>query len=330
MIRVETAGRLHFGLFNPVGITSLDHPTLRRFGGVGLMVEQPRLVVEVEPAGAWSAVGPLADRALAAAQRFAAGVTADRLAPVISAQLRILAAPPAHVGLGTGTQLALAVARGLAALWGLDLAPAELARRTGRGRRSALGVYGFEQGGLLIEGGKRGEEPLAPLLLRRPFPEDWRLLLVRPPAEPGLHGDSEKQAFDTLPAAPGDAGRVDVLCRLVLLGMLPALVTGDREGFGEALYEFNRKVGEAFAPAQGGAYAGPRVAALVDWLRGQGVRGVGQTSWGPTVFALIGPEDDSLPSRLTTTFPDAEALVTRACNHPARVLTDETPGRGNP
>ena len=32
---------------------------------------------------------------------------------------------------------------------------------------------------------------------------------------------------------------------------------------------------------------------LVAWLRGRGVRGVGQSSWGPTIFALARDPDQA-------------------------------------
>src|SRR5262249_37975123 len=103
-----------------------------------------------------------------------------------------------------------------------------------------------------------------------------------------------------------------------LLGLLPSLVEGDLEAFGEALYEYNVRAGEVFAPAQGGTYAGPEVAALVAFLRGQGVRGAGQSSWGPAVFGGIGEEDRAahLADAVRSAFslPAARVWVTAACN----------------
>src|SRR5437879_1301378 len=98
MIRVTTGSRLHFGL---IGLGA-DAP--RRFGGAGLMVDSPGLALHVEPAADWTASGPHADRALTCARQFAAGVGIDR-----PQRLTIEQAPPEHVGLGTGTQLGLAV-----------------------------------------------------------------------------------------------------------------------------------------------------------------------------------------------------------------------------
>jgi beta-RFAP synthase len=331
MIRIQAASRLHFGLFNPAG--SETWPTAdggsmpaRHFGGVGLMVEEPGLVVEVEPAAAWAVEGPHADRALAAASAFLLRRAREGKPPLVEAlalpqaRLRVVTAPPEHVGLGTGTQLALAVARGLAELWGMDATTADLAARVGRGRRSALGVHGFFNGGFLIEGGKCGEEGLGPLLFRQPFPDEWRLLLVRPTGEAGLHGLPEQSAFQELARQPSGLACTEALCRLVLLGMLPALLGRDRAGFAEALYDFNRRAGEMFAAAQGGPYAGPFVGGLVQWLLRQGVRGVGQSSWGPTVFALLLPDEiEPLRRGLLASFAGVEVVATSCCNLPARV-----------
>src|SRR5262249_44297561 len=142
----------------------------------------------------------------------------------------------------------------------------EPARRVGRGLRSALGIHGFAHGGFLVDGGKSRITRIAPLIARFPFPEAWRVLLVLFPEAAGHHGIRETRSFQQLGRrhAALDTG---LLCRLVLLGMLPALAEHDLPAFGEALYEFNRRVGEAFAPVQGGVYAHPAAADVVADLR---------------------------------------------------------------
>jgi beta-RFAP synthase len=327
MIRVRAAARLHFGLLSlpaegedhwPDRHGALALP-VRRFGGVGLMIEAPPLALTAAPAAGWSAEGPLGERALAFARRFAATVPAGALP---QQHLVVVSAPAEHSGLGTGTQLGLAVARALAAAAGLDrLDAVALTRRVGRGLRSALGVHGFAGGGFLVEAGKRRRDEVAPLVARLPLPEDWRIVLAVPPAESGLHGERERQAFARLRARPGGLAATDALCRLVLLGMLPALAGHDLEAFGEALHDFNARVGETFAAAQGGTYAGAAVADVVAFVRRQGVRGAGQSSWGPAVFAVVGDEDRAadLAARLGQRFAlsAAEVIVTRGCNHGA-------------
>ena len=332
MIRVWTPSRLHFGLlgFAVAGDAWPDRHgsaiiPARRFGGVGLMVERPGLRIATTAAKEWSAEGPLADRALAFARRFADSIHPQRPdADLPPQRLIVEEAPLEHIGLGVGTQLGLAVARALALAWGCDLDAAELARRVGRGKRSALGVYGFEHGGFLVESGKCDgrEDGLAPLAVRTSFPTAWRVVLVTPREAPGLHGAAEIEAFAHLTATPNAAARTEALCRLVLLGMVPALAEADLEGFGDSLHDFNARAGETFAAVQGGVYSGPLVAECVAFLRGQGVRGAGQSSWGPTVFGVVADEDRAadLLRRLSHHFGSgiSEAWTTAACNTGSR------------
>jgi beta-RFAP synthase len=199
--------------------------------------------------------------------------------------MRIDEAIPGHIGLGSGTQLGMAVAKVLSALVGENsVKPSELARRVNRGRRSALGIHGFATGGFLVDGGKRTEGDVGALLDRADFPVEWRFVLVTPADATGLSGNAELDAFARLPAMP--AGTTGRLCSILLLELLPAVLEADFDTCGAALYEFGRLVGDYFAPVQGGTYATPATTELVRRLRQRGIRGVGQTSWGPTLFAL--------------------------------------------
>lgn len=301
MIRVTAASRLHLGLFAlpAAGVshwpTAEGQPVLpvRHFGGVGLMIEQPGIQVTARPADAWSASGPSSERALTFAQRFMASLSDgnERRFEIV-----VERCAPEHVGLGAGTQLGLTVARALAIATGHgDWDAVELAGRTGRGLRSSIGIHGFQHGGLLVEGGKTTEAAVSPfavspLLARHPFPEDWQVLLILPRGRQGTHGAEERAAFGELTQWEWDLRRTENLCRLALLGLLPALLDRDLPAFGESLYEFNRRAGEWFLPWQGGVYAEPAIEERIAWLRRHGIRGVGQSSWGPAVFAVERPE----------------------------------------
>jgi beta-RFAP synthase len=325
MLRIRTASRLHFGLLRlaiPASTASPLPP--RRFGGAGLMIADPGLSIRLTEAASWSVSGPLAERALDFARRYVESRARDGLSAGPPQHVLVENAGPEHAGLGTGTQLGLAVARGLSVAWGHDEDVTQLARRVGRGRRSALGVYGFGQGGFLVDAGKRDDELLAPLIAHAPFPESWRIVLAMPHHGTGLHSAAEIAAFARL-AEVGDMVQTDVLCRLVLLGMLPALAERDIDAFGEALYEFNHRVGELFAGVQGGPYAGQLASALVAFVRQVGVRGVGQSSWGPAIFAVV--EDDAqareLARRLCHAFGEGIVVTsTTACPTGARVEID--------
>ncbi|MBL8792332.1 MAG: beta-RFAP synthase [Planctomycetia bacterium] len=328
MICVEAVSRLHFGLFTLGGAThwpgcdGVASVPARRFGGVGLMVQQPGLRIRMQPADEWSAEGPLADRALSYACRLADGLLGRTLPP----QKIILEHCAAeHAGLGTGTQLALAVALAVMSSAGIPWTESfalTCASLLGRGTRSALGIYGFLQGGFLVEAGKADDEAISPLVFCNDFPADWRIVLIQLPAT-GLHGSAERQAFAQLQALPIPPAATDTLARLALLGMIPALLDRDLPAFGEALYDFNRRVGELFAPVQGGPYAHPAAAEVVAFLRSRGVHGVGQSSWGPTLFAVI---EEARAEQLAEEIRrrlDVSVIVTDAANDGALLVQPE-------
>jgi beta-RFAP synthase len=224
------------------------------------------------------------------------------------------------------------VARALATAAGLESEDAvDLAGRVGRGARSALGVHGFDRGGFLVEAGKRGEKGVAPLVVCCPFPEMWRVVVVLPPWGQGLHGEEERRAVKELGLRPPPPETTDRLCRLVLLGMLPALAEQDLNAFGEAVYEFNRRVGEMFRPVQRGIYAHPGIEEMVAFIREQGVAGVGQSSWGPGTFAILGGDAaaEELAGHLRRRFRLGREQVfsTRASDRGALVDTNCSPSR---
>jgi beta-ribofuranosylaminobenzene 5'-phosphate synthase len=286
-MRIRTPSRLHFGLLG------WGAQARRQFGGVGLMIDAPGIDLTVEPSSSWFIEGPRAARVEQLVDRLRVAMReAGMMAP--PAHIHVDSVPPEHVGLGVGTQLCLAVARAVFLLAGRpDVSVEELARWTGRGRRSGIGLHGFEHGGLIVDGGRpagttedvgRRTDDIPPLLARLPFPEDWLILIVRPPDQSGLHGADENRAFASLPPITQDV--TDSLCRLVLLEILPAVLERDLAAFGAALGELQARVGACFAPAQGGIYSTAQASRIIDALRDLGLVGAGQSSWGPTLYAF--------------------------------------------
>ncbi|MCO6453842.1 MAG: hypothetical protein J5I93_00890, partial [Pirellulaceae bacterium] len=113
----------------------------------------------------------------------------------------------------------------------------------------------------------------------------WRFVLVRPAEFRGLAGAAEQAAFDRLPAVPAEV--TDQLLEELYERMLPAAGDADFELFSESMFRFNWLAGNCFAGRQGGAYNGPLLERLVHRIRDWGIRGVGQSSWGPTLFVLL-------------------------------------------
>ncbi|HVQ16853.1 MAG TPA: beta-ribofuranosylaminobenzene 5'-phosphate synthase family protein [Vicinamibacterales bacterium] len=276
---VEAYARLHFGVLDLRGSGG------RWFGGIGASAAAPSLLLSASPAESLIVEGDDSDRATAFAQRFLAHHQLER-----SARIRVQRALPSHAGLGSGTQLALSIARALADLYALDADPRALARAMGRAQRSAIGTWTFAGGGLVVEGGRRSKrDESGPLIARLPFPESWRCVVVVPEGPPGISGADEAEAFASLPR-PSERD-VEHVSHLVLMALLPGLADGDLDAFGRALTEIQEVTGRWFAPAQGGTFASGQSRALVRQLAEWGAVGVGQSSWGPTVYGIVDGAD---------------------------------------
>jgi beta-ribofuranosylaminobenzene 5'-phosphate synthase len=331
-VRIRTASRLHFGLLG------WGPQATRQFGGVGLMIQDPGLVIEGEAAGEWSFEGPLESRARELVGMIVEGCHGENsdLNLPAGARIRIDSAPSQHVGLGVGTQLGLAVARLVLELGGNSApSPETLARLARRGRRSGIGLHGFFHGGLIVDGGRSDDTRLPPMVARLPFPDEWSILIVQPPGPRGRHGDSEIAAFETLPPLPDRL--TERLCRLVLLGILPAIAEKDLKSFGAALSELQYHIGAAFAPTQGGIYASPQSEQIIAEMREFGLDGAGQSSWGPTLYAFGSrsvTDSANIRSRLFDRFALDHDRVrwSRASNHGAIVVRtcDEDRGPARP
>lgn len=312
MIRVRSASRLHFGLIN--ARPAPDDPT-PHYGGAGAMIEQPALAVSAEPAECWHSVGPLAERTRDFAERFTATLPTGALAPQ---RITVGSAPPEHAGFGVGTQLGLAVAAILARAAGLELSAPELARRVGRGRRSAIGIHGFALGGFILDSGRLPSDDLGQLALRLAFPAAWRFVIAVPRGLAGVSGTSEERIF----ASPAARDLAPTLARLATEQLAPAIAAADFVTASATLGEYNYRAGEPFAAEQGGHYASPAVAALVERWRRRGFAGAGQSSWGPAVFALVADADRAMHEAAALADEAGERVdvwVTGAANHGVEV-----------
>lgn len=321
-VRVAAPGRLHLGFLDPAGTLG------RRFGSLGLVIDGFETLVEVGAADsdAFNAAPgvPAAELDRAVAHVHALRRHTGRHAPL---HLHLRQVLPPHAGFGSGTQLALAVGRAFAVWQGLDVSTPQLAAWLGRGLRSGVGIAGFDQGGLLLDGGpglgaQQGQP--APLLARLTLPEDWRVIVVLDPRQQGLAGSAEKDALARL--APLPQAVAAELCHQVLMQILPGAADGHFPSFARGLTRVQALLGAHFAPAQAaGAYASAAVARAMQTiaqLAGDGGAGIGQSSWGPTGFAVVAsaPAAQALLAAAQPSIDPALAVhVVRARNHGARI-----------
>jgi beta-RFAP synthase len=293
-VSVSVPARLHLGFLDING--SLG----RKFGSLGMALSEPQTRLTMRRAGRMRVMGPESERA----ERYLKKLL-ETLRDIGDYELEINEAIPAHAGLGSGTQLALAIAAAVRKLKDLHLDPRGDAGMLGRGLRSGIGIGLFYTGGVVLDGGRGSKNTPPPVLASYDFPEDWRILLVLDGQTDGVYGAAEIEAFKDLPEFPETEAAN--LCRLMLMQTLPALVEQDLPAFGNAIMEMQTKLGDYFAPVQGGRFTSTRVGDIVSQLWQMGAHGCGQSSWGPTGFAFAADRTEA--ERLQTLVePEAQAL----------------------
>ncbi len=344
---VACPARLHFGLLE----ICPGQPNL--YGGLGVAIDEPQTVATLD------VVGPQAKSTLeiecnddlrpgieSIVHRAWKDVGSDDLLRRCTFHLRIVEHPKRHNGVGSGTQLACAVASlmraaikqatmngpfALAALWNTDdhlqssgesKSLEYLAQASGRGLRSYVGLAAHLHGGLIVDHGIQSNHHATRVTERFAVPEDWPVLLIDPKEGERISGTRESSLFAQCSQPNPSRARMQMLATTEIA---TAAQARDFPRFASALFEYGCLGGEIFQAAQGGIYRDDKVGNLVSLLRSQGAQAVGQTSWGPTVFCIVEHHDTAM--RLVhelAKYPDSkfEVRVTRMTNHSAKLTCD--------
>jgi beta-ribofuranosylaminobenzene 5'-phosphate synthase len=280
-VTIKVPARLHLGFLD---IPRSGHD---RFGSIGLPIQDIATVLTISRASETQIHG---NEQVRIAQHLA--TLCNHLGIKTQHRITVQRTIPRHIGLGSGTQIALAVSAALRTLHGLPLDIISDAVLLGRGSRSGIGIAAFDEGGVIVDAGK-GHGNAAPTVVARiPFPEEWRIILVFDTSTQGIHGEAEVEAFRKLPPFPPETSAA--ICRHVMMGMMPALLEKDLTSFGRAVTTIQSEIGSYFAPAQGGVFTSKHVEATIGRLAKAGAVGIGQSSWGPTGFTFAASQTDAV------------------------------------
>ncbi len=327
---IETPSRLHLTLLDLNGIYG------RIDGGVGITIKNPCLKLEAESAHN----GVEVDYTRSCQLR--TDLVKDYNSKIENSTLKIMdalkidggfkftvkSAFPPHSGLGSGTQLSLAVAKLITSINDLDIKALDLAKIVGRGGTSGIGVESFENGGFIIDGGHKSSEKYGflpssasgatppPILARYDFPEDWKIILVIPDVERGVSGADEVDAFQTY--CPIPLGEVEQLSHLMLMQLMPSVLESDLDTFGEAV---NKIQSIGFKRIEN-KLQNPYIAEVMENLRIAGAAGVGMSSFGPTIFAVTDTNEEDIVSAANDMLKNVggEIIVTSAQNNGAKLI----------
>ena len=325
MATVSVGGRLHVGFQN----LALAHERL--YGGIGIGLDEPRIRVRARRSERVTAP-------TGAPRRYAN--LAVSILDVPGIDLDVERALPRHVGLGSGTQLALATYAATALAYDREPSVREHAPALGRGGRSGVGVATFEGASFVVDGGHpssafadgppvAGEWTVPPVLTRRTLPDEWRFVIAVPDVDVGRNGLAEAASMRTV-VEQADPSVADEIASVVTRQLLPGVATGDLERFGAAVERVDRLNGSWYADVQNDVYPSP-VSALVEALSDEpSLAGLAQSSWGPAVFGVtdvrnVGDAASAADDALSTCGFDGTVYTTRAVSSGARIEPDGPP-----
>jgi beta-ribofuranosylaminobenzene 5'-phosphate synthase len=257
----------------------------RMHGSVGVATEEPTLILRASESDTVSFEGYRVKRL----EEYTRKVF-EILGVEGGANIRLETDIPEHYGFGSGTQLALSVGAAVSRLHNIDIGVIELARRLGRSRRSGVGTHAFMRGGFIVDGGRPVDNPemVPPLVFRADVPEEWRFVIGLPKIKDRVSGSKESTAFKRLEPPPRSL--VAEVSHVVLLQMIPAIIEGDIEAFGDSMTAMDSMFGDYWVEVQGGRYGHPRIEEGVNHLLAEGAYGAGQSSWGPAYYGLAESE----------------------------------------
>lgn len=188
-----------------------------------------------------------------------------------------------HSGLGSVTRIYLATAVAASMLLGRsDLDLESMLLSLGRCRYSCVGYYTFIYGGLAVDSGVvdlSGRSIPKPLALLR-VPRNWYVVVAVPEGR-GLSESEERPYMDSPTAVEhqGDLYRA-------LVELLTAVKLERIDMFTRAIETIQGVAGKYFGRAQGGFFSSPYGDLISKIMFESGLRGIGQSSWGPAIFGF--------------------------------------------
>lgn len=284
-IIVETPSRLHFTLID------LNGESGRIDGGIGTALTSPAYKIKVAASNSDDFSQDIKN---------IIGLMKKEMRINNKYKIKTVNAIPEHSGLGSKTQLSLAVAAAVSKLEGYSYTPRELARIVHRGGTSGIGVVAFEYGGFILDAGHSVKEKKdflpshysntspPPVVFRQELPKDWYFVLITPRVKERIYGKMEKEIFQKF--CPIPKKEVEKLSRLILMKTIPAILEKDIELFGESLTEI-QSIG--FKRIENNCQQW-NIKALYRFLDKKGVFGRGLSSFGPTVYAITKGKENAI------------------------------------
>ncbi|MFX1496503.1 MAG: beta-ribofuranosylaminobenzene 5'-phosphate synthase [Promethearchaeota archaeon] len=299
-IRITAPCRIHLSLIDENGYTG------RVDGGIGLMLDRPNVIFE--------ASNNAQEFKIEAHKYYRESIEvinekASKVFKVFNISnknfhFHLKRYYPSHVGLGSKTQLSLAIARAITLLKNIkNIKLEDLTKIVERGGTSGIGWRGFERGGFILDAGhdfgqgkeketflpssaSKNAEP-ALTLFRHDIPTNWRFVLVIPNVGKGAYGDDEVSIFQNYAPIPKE--EVNEVSHQVLMKVIPGIIKRDLKCFGEGLKRI-QSIGFKKIEI---SLQNDIVKYLLKFFENYGLKAYGMSSFGPSVIGITESEPEA-------------------------------------
>ncbi len=209
----------------------------RYCGGIGFGINYPLTKISVERVGNVDKIeGTYSDK-----MRHVLDVIRNKFDLSGKYHIRAPAQIAEHIGLGSESQMYLALADTLLKLEGKHAEPNEVIKTLKLGGVSGIGHHAYYSGGLVVDGGysfgpgkdvtkftQHSKNP-APLIARHDFPDRWKVILAIPRNRQSLSGELEDAFFIRILPLP--LFHAQQISHETLMHLLPAVAIKDFDEF---------------------------------------------------------------------------------------------------
>jgi beta-ribofuranosylaminobenzene 5'-phosphate synthase len=258
-LSIRAPARLHLGFM----------PSKNGLGSAAVAISEPSLIMSMRKSDEIHVSGAYSDEFFFMASSFLHSFSEGKGVDIV-----VESAIRRHIGLGSGTRMALSIGTGINVLYELGLSPYEIAEFFGRGRNSRAGLETLLHGGMAMDDGS-GTEILRP-------PENWRFIVAIPNIDHRFFGELERNAMASM--------KVPDIEKDFKAEIINAIKGEDIEDFGALLTELDLLTGSMFSDVQGGEHTDERISEIKEFGLKEGAYGAGQSSWGPAVYFLTDEE----------------------------------------
>lgn len=326
---IKSPSRLHLGLIDMNGSYG------RLDGGIGLTIKDPNFILYAEPAEKGITIEfddnfPFTDsikqecnqKITSAAEKVINFYDVDE-----GFYFRVDKAYLPHSGLGSGTQIALSTGKLICEHIGQESNGYSLGKITGRGGTSGIGVFAFDQGGFIVDGGHSVKEKSSflpssaskasppQLFGRYEFPDEWGVLLVILKSNVSVNGQKEVNIFQEY--CPIDRNEVELFSHLVFVNLIPFLLEKDLPCFGNII---NKLQTIGFKNIEVSLQS-DNIKALMNKLTEIGAYAVGMSSFGPTVYSFYDKTNKHIVDEIKEYVGDDGIVITTKAQNHGHILT---------